>query len=343
MSEPRRRRLLGALGVGILATGLLAEWLAHGTRIGFDEQRDLLTGWLIAGSGLAAWAWVPRSRVGLLLVIAGLAWFIGTLGDRVTDLGRSALSLRFIYAGRAGARHLHVVRWPRPERPRPRAGDGGYLVTLLPPLWERDGGLLVIAALFGGGLLVQALTQPARTRRARRPAIVLGMSLAVLLASKGALASLLAEGGVAYPGQPEALWQIALVSVSVGLAGSLIRLERRREEATELVVRLGESGPPTSVAELAEAVGLPDDVAVSDALLRAERLTARNAALHDAASRLRRMPSRPRADDCSRPRTMSARPWRLDCDRVPAAGWRVWRRTSTRAERRWRQPLRRRS
>jgi signal transduction histidine kinase len=281
VSERGRHRLLGAVGFGVLAIGVLAEWLAHGTRIGFDEQRDLVTGWLIAGAGLAAWAWVPRSRVGPLLVVAGLAWFIGTLGDHVTDIGRSALSLRFIYAG-VLAHAIFTWSDGRARRELDRVlVTGGYLVTLLSPLWERDRGLLVIAALFGGGLLVQALTQPARTRRARRPAIVLGMWLAVLLASKGALASLLAEGGVAYPGHPEALWQIALVLVSVGLAGSLIRLERRREAATELVVRLGESGPPTSVAALAEAVGLPDDLDVADALLRAERLGARNAALHD--------------------------------------------------------------
>ena len=281
MNERRRPWFIGAAAIGVFMVGLLAEWLAHGTRIGFDEQRDLVTGLLIAGSGFVAWAWVPRSRIGPLLVLAGLAWFIGTPGDRVTDLGRLALSLRFVYAGVVA--HA-IFTWPdgRASGNLDRVlVTGGYLVTLFPPLWERDSGLVLIAALLGGGLLIQALTRPPRTRRVRRPAIVLGVGLAVILAAKGAIATFLHEGGVAYPSQPEALWQIALVVVAAGLAGSLIRLERRRDATTELVVRLGEAGPLASVTELAAASGLPDDAPVSDAFLRAQTMAARNAALRD--------------------------------------------------------------
>jgi signal transduction histidine kinase len=279
MIDRRRLLILGLTGGSIIVVGLAAEWLAHGTRLGFAAQRDLLTGWLIGAIGLVAWARVPRSRIGPLLIVVGLTWFIGTVTDPSTLTGRLAAALTFVYVGVLA--HA-LFTWPTG---RAQGGldrvvvSGAYLVTLFPPLWERDVGLLVIATLLAVAVLGQWLAQPPRLRRVRRPAILVGLGLALALASKGLVASVLRRQGVAYPGDPEALWQMALVIAAVALAWSLIALERRRRTVTDLVVSLGAEGSLDRAVDLAAAAGLPDGSSIAEALARAEEMAERNHAL----------------------------------------------------------------
>jgi signal transduction histidine kinase len=279
MTDRRRMLILGLAGGSVIAVGLAAEWLAHGTRLGFAAQRDLLTGWLIGAVGLVAWARVPRSRIGPLLVGVGLTWFIGTVADPRTLPGQGAAALTFVYVGVL----VHaVLTWPtgRARGPLDRIFViGGYLLALFPPLWERDTGLLVIAALLALALAGQWLSQPPRLRRARRPAGIVGLWLAFVLASKGLVAGYLRRQGVAYPGDPEALWQIALVVAAAVLAWSLIALERRRRAATDLVVSLEAVGSIPGAAVLAATAGLPDESSTREALSRAVAMAERNHAL----------------------------------------------------------------
>ena len=149
-------------------------------------------------------------------------------------------------------------------------------MTLFPPLWERDAGLLVIASLMAVALIGHWLTQPPRLRHARRPAILVGLGLALVLASKGIVASVLRRQGVAYPGDPEALWQMALVIAAAVLGWSLIALEQRRRAATDLVVSLGAEGSIGRAVELATAAGVPDESSVAEALSLAEEMAERN-------------------------------------------------------------------
>lgn len=280
MTERRRTVLLVATLL-ILVVGVGAEWLAHGTRIGFGAVRDLLTGWLVAGGGLVAWGWVPRSRTGPLLVIAGLAWFVGTAADPLTATGQLASTLRFVYVA---VIVQAVLTWPdgRLSRPLDRIlVVAAYLVTLFPPLWERDLGLIVIASMIVGALAAGSAGRSERARRMRRPAVVVGIALAVALASKGEVASLLRRSGVTYPGDSEAVWQIALVIVALGLAASLIALERRRRGVTDLVVRLGAAHPIASAVELAATEAAADEQEIAEAMRRAEEMATRNARLRD--------------------------------------------------------------
>jgi signal transduction histidine kinase len=281
MTDRRQMLILGLAGGSVIAVGLTAEWLAHGTRLGFAAQRDLLTGWLVAAAGLVAWARVPRSRIGPLLVGVGLTWFIGTVADPRTLPGQVSAALTFVYVGVL----VHaVLTWPT-GRPRGSLDRmlviGGYLVALFSPLWERDSGLLVIAALLALALAGQWLSQPLRLRRARTPAVIVGFGLALALGSKSLVAGYLRRQGVAYPGDPESLWQIALVVASAALAWSLIALERRARAATDLVVSLGAEGSIPGAADLAAAAGLPDESSSREALSRAAAMSERNRALRD--------------------------------------------------------------
>jgi signal transduction histidine kinase len=275
----RPRRSIIACGVLLVAgVGVFAEWLGNGTRLDFAAQRDLFTGWAIAGSGLVAWAAVPRSRIGPLLVAAGLAWFIwNASGTEPVDWLATALTDLC-----AGILAHALFTWPtgRAERPLERSlVAGGYIVALFPPLWERDISLLFVAALLAFGLIVQDRTLPAQERRVRRPVLVLGLGIAALLATKGAIAAALRAAGMAYPGGSSDLWQLGVVAVAVGLAWSLVALDRRRRGAADLVVRLGEEQPSMSATQLAEAAGLTDDTEVREALAQATRMANRNAAL----------------------------------------------------------------
>ncbi len=158
---------------------------------------------------------------------------------------------------------------------------GTYVVVLFPPLWERDNTLLVVSALLLAGMLIRHRTLPPLARREQRPATLLGAVLAGMLALKGVLAAGLRDGGIAYPGDSLALWQITIVIVAGGLAWRLVSLERRRRSMTDLVVRLGEEGGSPSVADLADAAGLAEDASIHEALERAERMSSHNAALRD--------------------------------------------------------------
>jgi signal transduction histidine kinase len=280
VSARRHRSIIVGCAVLVVVAGLLAESLGHGTRLDFAAQRDLITGWAIAASGLVAWASVPGSRIGPLLVATGVSWFIWNAGS-TEPIGWLAMTLTDLCAGILA--HA-LFTWPtgRADRPLERTlVAGGYLVALFPPLWERDTSLVLVAALLAAGLLVQHATLPARARRVRRPALILGVGLATLLATKGALAVALRQADVAYPRNSSDLWQIGVVVVAVGLTWSLIALDRRRRAATDLVVRLGEEQPAISASELADAAGLTDDVAIQEALALANVMAMRNAALRD--------------------------------------------------------------
>ena len=70
-----------------IALGLIAEWAALGrgplqAAASGAEIRlavsDFVVGLLLVGCGLVAWTRRPESVTGLLLTVAGIAWFLGT-------------------------------------------------------------------------------------------------------------------------------------------------------------------------------------------------------------------------------------------------------------------------
>ena len=217
---------------------------------------DLLTGWVIVACGLLAWARVPRSRVGCLLVLVGLTWFIGNLGDRNSDAGRVAEALTFLYAG-VLAHGLFTYPTGRISRAFDRGlVAGGYLIALALPIWQRDAGLVIIAMLLCVGLLAQRATETTAARRAHRPALWIGLLLAASLAAKGLVQPMLRAMGA-----PESLdivtllREAALVVSAAALTWSLLDHERRRMAMTDLVVEMGGPHVPGLAAELRLTLG----------------------------------------------------------------------------------------
>ena len=67
---------LGTVAVLVVPIGFLALWVAYGPSQIADGVPGLAVGWALAVSGLLASIVAPWSRIGVLLVGAGLAWFI---------------------------------------------------------------------------------------------------------------------------------------------------------------------------------------------------------------------------------------------------------------------------
>jgi hypothetical protein len=96
-TEVFRQSLRYALWPTAFVLGIVAEWIGRPGLAGLDA----VTGFALLGLGLAAWWLRPRWRVGLILEIAGIAWFIGSLWSPAVYLHRAPLAhLLLSYPGR---------------------------------------------------------------------------------------------------------------------------------------------------------------------------------------------------------------------------------------------------
>ena len=91
MSRIARGSELAVLAVAFILVGLLVLWVAHGPARVADGLPGLVAAWALAASGLLALGIAPWSRIGPLLVVAALAWFIP---DLATCLNVEPLSHR---------------------------------------------------------------------------------------------------------------------------------------------------------------------------------------------------------------------------------------------------------
>ncbi|HET6877398.1 MAG TPA: ATP-binding protein [Jatrophihabitans sp.] len=251
----RRLRIVG-LGAAGAVMGLAAESIAYAWADTGDWLPDLLTGWTLVGSGLVAMAHRPKSRIGALLVAAGLTWFLGNfahvdwppaawLGSELLFLHRAPLiqCVLCFPTGRLTTRHAQAVTL------------AGYVTGLVAPLGRSD---LVTLAL---GLLVtvcatadfaRAVGQDRRARARSLPAgILLGLSLVALAVLHRA-----------YPaGGPDAAllrgYEVVLAVVAVDLAVALVDARWERADLTDLVVALAEDRSGTLRDALARALGDP--------------------------------------------------------------------------------------
>jgi hypothetical protein len=85
------------VAIGIVAVGLLAEHVGgtwHDPP--YIPILDLATGWLFAACGLISVATRPGQPAGRRLILAGLVWFVGTVGGSDPSLDES---LGFAFGG----------------------------------------------------------------------------------------------------------------------------------------------------------------------------------------------------------------------------------------------------
>ena len=248
------------MGVALALGALLMEWMAWRNRL-IVGVPHFAVGCAIIGSGCIAWVRVPWSRVGLLLVLAGAAWFIGALGDGATDSGRVATSLAFLYLGVL----LHVLG----TYPSGRSSDAierllillGYLLSIAAPLWRSDAGLVAVGILIGVGVVVDWRHRTPTERREAAPATWLGITMAVLILTMPAahaIALAMAQRMGVRPWDTGTLAaSVASLLVACGLTWSLVRLDQRRTLVADLVIELGAGHSTGLAAELRRVLGDP--------------------------------------------------------------------------------------
>ena len=284
-----RASLAAIIAVAFVAGSLAVEWMAHDAGLGLDAWVDLAAGWILAGSGLAAWLLAPRSRIGPLLVAAAGAWFLGTLVGASTPFGRTDLgrTAGFLVQSHAGFLVQAIVTWPFGRITRPTqlvVVAGGWIAAMFPELWYQSPGYIVLGALLAGGLLLDQRSLSPGRRTALRPALDAGLLLAAGLALIPGLAQALAELDLAVVASGARLWAGTVAAVGLMLAGSVIDRERRGA-VEDLAVRLRESEGGAFGSDIEWLLGdgmaaeSPDDLALKNALARASALTERNRAL----------------------------------------------------------------
>jgi signal transduction histidine kinase len=263
LAPPARRTTVTAttLGLAALLVGLTGERIGSGFADTATWVPDLLVGLALVGAGLAAVtvaaparsAVGPRSSVtGMLLVAAGLAWFLPNFGPALNGrLATAAIGAVFVH--RAPLVHATLIdARGRSGSPVVWSAIGFcYLGALFPALWltpwsATTGSALVVAAA-GWRLLRTAASQrsAALVRSAAATALALVFEASALRPAGG-------SGGDVFL----SAYESTVVLVAVGLVVSLATSQQPRA-LTDLVVELGEGRVGGLHARLVRAVGDP--------------------------------------------------------------------------------------
>jgi signal transduction histidine kinase len=248
----------------VAALGMYAEWAAlrrapleppatrHEVLL---AAADLVAGLVLVACGVVAWVRRPESRTGLLLTIAGVAWFLGTFsasGD-ATYADTGAL---FVALHRGPLVHA-LLSYPtgRVERPLERSAVAlAYVASALPEVGDWPPVQLALAAVVLGVGVQRARTAAGPLRRARVVAALAAGAFAAVLA--GAATIRLAESSASV--DRGALWayDTAVAAIAIALALDLVLGRWVRSAVTGLVVDLGELPEAAPLRDrLAEALG----------------------------------------------------------------------------------------
>ena len=139
-----------------LVVGLGAESLARSGQSLAAAMADLVVGWALIGCGLVCWSRRPQSRVGALLALTGLGWFLGTLAlSQIGTVAAFGTALLFVHRGPL----CHAIVGYPGGRPAGRLGVivvvVCYVYAAAVPLARSDVvtiavAVLVLAATVGG-------------------------------------------------------------------------------------------------------------------------------------------------------------------------------------------------
>jgi signal transduction histidine kinase len=259
------RALPLALFTAGVVLGLYAEWAAL-RRGPFEEAAsgaeirlvvaDLVVGVVLLGCGLVAWTWRPESRTGLLLALAGIAWFFGTFAasgaSSYADFGALFVTLHrgpLVHAllsypsGRVGRRSERI------------AVAFAYVVSLIPEVGETPEatiGLAAVVLVVGTQGFLQA---SGPERRARATAAAGSAAFAAVLFVSG-LSRLAGSDSM----DRAVLWAylVMVAAIAIGLTLDLLLGRWVPATVTGLVVDLGEGSEAGTLRDrLASALGDP--------------------------------------------------------------------------------------
>jgi signal transduction histidine kinase len=232
--------LVAAAGI---AFGLVAEWRALDDAASNGlAAADLLVGCVLLVCGAIAWTRRPASRVGALMSLSGLTWFLGTLVPTALFLHRGPLV------------HLHLS-YPSgrvPGRLALAVVAAAYVDAAVRPLGGDD----VLTLVLAGAVALTAVHVFAGTSGPARKAG--GPALGAALAFAGVLALGAIDRLAGRDDAHAVLWtyDVVVVIVAVVLLSDLLRGRWADAVAAQLVVDLGASRDAATVrAQLAEALG----------------------------------------------------------------------------------------
>ena len=248
-----RHVLVLLLGLGAISVGIGAE----GARFAWDEPvlwlPDLLVGWAMVGCGLIA-IWRRPSGTGVLLVGAGLVWFLGNFAALNVPL-LAWLAAHALYLHRGVLIHtvLAFPGWRPPTLVSRAVVVVGYVSSLITPVARSPVAVVLVSAMMIGAAWWDLRVAVGPSRRIQlivlRAAVWLGVTL-----SGTALALLMVPDTEA--GRPVLLaYDAAVIALAVALLVALLLASWERTPVTDLVVELAADRTRSVEASLGRALG----------------------------------------------------------------------------------------
>jgi signal transduction histidine kinase len=203
---------------------------------------DLAVGWVLLVCGAIAWERRPASRVGALMSLSGITWFLGNVATPLLFLHRGPLvHLQLSYpTGRLRTRAARVVV------------VAAYVDAGIEPLARSDVLTLALAAAVALAAVQVFLGASGPARKAGTPALASALAFAGVL-SLGAV-----DRMVGSDSRTELLWlyDAVIASIAVVLLVDLLRGRWSEAVVTGLVIDLGAAEDTGTLrATLARALG----------------------------------------------------------------------------------------
>jgi signal transduction histidine kinase len=239
------RRTVVLLACAGAVLGLAAEAYAYRWDAPRHWLPDLVTGWALIACGLIAWSGRSAPRTGLLMSATGFAWFAGNFSEAALYLHRGPL-VHLVLAYPAGALAGRLAR---------TAVAAGYVVAVVPLVWQSEPATIVGAALL---VAVAARSYARAIGRARRERLAALEATTVVAATLAAIAA--ARLAVPTPTTDDVtllVYEAMLCLLAVALLAGLARAPWERAALTDLVVEVGETRSAGLRDVLARTVGDP--------------------------------------------------------------------------------------
>jgi len=198
---------------------------------------------MLLACGTVAWQQRSESRVGPLMGLAGLTWFLGNIGQPL------------LYVHRGPLVHLHLS-YPTGRLPTRLAAAVvaiAYVDAIVEPLAANDVLTLTLSALIALSALQVFLRTSGPARKAGGPALAAALAFAGVLAlgAVNRLAGWNADRAVLWT------YDAVIAAIAVVLLRDLLRGRWTDAVVTGLVVDLGDQETGTLRAKLARALGDP--------------------------------------------------------------------------------------
>jgi signal transduction histidine kinase len=243
------------IGAGI-SIGVAAEAVSFGLGNPGRWIPDLIVGWACIGGGLLTASRRRDSRVGLLLVLAGFAWYVGNFSSvTVQPVAIAAVQLTLLHRALLVHAALTLPSGRASTWPQRVAIVGGYVTWSIPATADSAFATGTLSAAVFGVALFDQLTAPAPVRRTRMAALaavfLLGGTFTVVTVVRAAVPNGDADSLVLLLNESV----IVLVVAAITVITLLPQLEAGH--VTDLVVRAARTRSGGVREALARALGDP--------------------------------------------------------------------------------------